>query len=197
LFANRYTALADACSLAGVLKRNLLLTLAEAAFFRVRWSKEVLEETELAVADILIKKGNPDTEAKAKAAYARAEMERAFPEAMVSDFDDFLGVKSLPDAKDAHVIAAALKAQAATIVTENLRHFPKEILAPLNIEARSTDAFIADTIELNTGRAVAAIRRMREGFKRPEMTANDLLIKMEAAGLTETVDVLRPEVLSL
>jgi hypothetical protein len=67
----------------------------------------------------------------------------------------------------------------------------------LNIEARSSDAFIADTIALDTGRAVAAIRRMRERFKKPEKTAELLLLDMEAAGLTETVDILRSHVLSL
>jgi hypothetical protein len=46
LFANRFTAFVDACTLAGALKRNLLLTLAEAQFFRVRWSAPVLDETQ-------------------------------------------------------------------------------------------------------------------------------------------------------
>ncbi len=71
----------------------------------------------------------------------------------------------LPDQKDVHVLAAALKAQASTIVTENLRDFPAKVLGPLNIEARSGDAFIADTIALDPGRAGAAIRVMRERMK--------------------------------
>lgn len=50
MFANRFTAFIDACSLAGALKRNLLLTLAEAEFFRLRWSIKVLDETEAAIA---------------------------------------------------------------------------------------------------------------------------------------------------
>jgi hypothetical protein len=196
LFANRYTAFADACSLVGVLKRNLLLTLAEAEFFRLRWSKEVLEEAERAIASIFAEKGNPDP--AAQAAIQRARMEEAFPEATVSDFDKFLpAAAGLPDPKDAHVIAAALKTQAATIITDNLKHFPIDVLGPLNLETRSTDAFLADTIALDTGRAVAAFRRMRESFKRPEVTAQDLLTKMDARGLTETVDVLRSHVLSL
>lgn len=65
------------------------------------------------------------------------------------------------------------------------------------MEVRSTDAFIADTIALDTGRAVAAIRRMRERFKKPEKTAELLLLDMEALGLTGTVDMLRPHILSL
>jgi hypothetical protein len=98
----------------------------------------------------------------------------------------------LPDPNDAHVLAAALKTQAATIVTDNLKHFPESFLVPLNIEARSTDDFIADAIALDTGRAVAAIKRMRARFKKPEKTAADLPLDMEAVGLTSTVDILRP-----
>jgi hypothetical protein len=99
VFANRYTAFINACTLAGTLERNLLLTLAEAEFFRVRWSERVMDETEAAVARIL-------------------------------------GCKGVADAED----------RAA--------------------RARSADQFIADTIALDPGKAVAAIRRMRERFKR-------------------------------
>lgn len=196
MFANRYTALIDACTLAGTLKRNLLLTLAEAEFFRVRWSGKIMDETEAAIAKILLGKGAADAERRAVG--ARAAMEAAFEEALVEDYDDFLpSCDGLPDGGDAHVLAAALKTQAATIVTENLRDFPAEHLRRLNIEAKSADAFIADTIALDPGRAVAAIRRMRERLKKPEKTAELLLLDMEADGLTETVDVLRAHVLSL
>lgn len=53
MFANRYTALIDACVLGRVLPRNLLLTLAEAGFFRVRWSGPVLDETRRTTAKLL------------------------------------------------------------------------------------------------------------------------------------------------
>lgn len=184
MFANRFTAFLDACALAGALKRNLLLTLAEADFFRVRWSQPVLDETQKAIEDILTKKG---VECAAnRASRARSAMEQAFEDASVTDFDKFLCVcEGLPDPNDAHVIAAALKTQAAVIVTDNLKDFPIEILGPLNLDVRSADDFIADTIALDQGRAVAAIRRMRERFKKPEMTAENLLIAMEAAGLTD------------
>lgn len=107
----------------------------------------------------------------------------------------FVDACALPG--DAQVLAAALKTRAATIVTDNLKDLPEALLAKAGIEPRATDAFIADTIELDPGRAVAAIRRMRERFQRPEKTPDLLLLDMEAAGLVETVDVLRPHVLSL
>lgn len=95
------------------------------------------------------------------------------------------------------MLAAALKTRAAIIVVDNLKDFPPAILGPLNLEARSADEFIADTIALDPGRAVAAVRTMRQRFKRPEKTVEALLLDMEAGGLTETVDVLRPHVASL
>lgn len=196
MFANRYTAVVDACSLASALKRNLLLTLAEADFFRLRWSSIILDETQRAIERILSAKSVAD--AAERAARARANMERAFQEALVTDFEALMpACQTLPDKDDAHVIAAALKSQASMIVTENVSDFPASILEPLNLEAKTADAFIADTLSLHIGRGVAAVHTMRERFKNPAMTAEDLLLRMEADGLAETVDALRPHVQSL
>ncbi len=196
MFANRFTAFVDACTLADTLRRNLILTLAEAEFFRLRWSEAVLDETQTSIEKIRQNQGKAD--AKEKAAKARDAMQAAFEDAMVADYERLLPVSAgLPDPKDAHVIAAALKTQAAMIVTENLKDFPASILNSLNIEARSADSFLADTIALDPGRAVAAIRKMRERLKNPEITPERLLLEMEARGLTEAVDVLKPYVHSL
>lgn len=141
----------DACTLAGALKRNLLLSLAEAEFFRVRWSTPVLDETEKAIHRILDKKGCAD--AAIRAARARQSMEEAFEDAIVTEFDRFLKYcDGLPDQNDAHVLAGALKTGASVIVTENLKHFPVEILAPINLDVRSAVSFIADTVALDDGR---------------------------------------------
>jgi len=190
LFANRYTALIDACVLAGALRRNLLLTLARAEFFRVRWSQPIMDETQSAIEAILAGK---QMDAAERAARARAAMERAFEDAMVDGFDHLLAVcEGMPDAKDRHVLAAAIKTRAHVIVTDNLKDFPDHALAPFSIEARSADAFIADTAMLDIGRAAGAVQRMRLRLGKPPMSADDLFIKMDAQGLTETVDALKP-----
>lgn len=196
MFANRYTAFIDACTLVSVWRRNLLLTLAEAEFFRVRWSEKVLDETECAIARILDERGLPDGGDRAKRSVA--QMKAAFPEALVEDFKLFETMTyGLPDKDDEHVLAAAIKTQAQAIVTENLVDFPSGVLAPLAIEARSADDFIADTIALEEGRAVAAINRMRLRLVRPEMTPEDMLRSFEAHGLMETASVLAPHIESL
>jgi hypothetical protein len=191
MFANRYTAVIDACSLVRVLNRNLLLTLAEHGFFRVRWSDEIINETQRALQKIFEKRG--DAAAAGRALRSVEGMKSAFPEATVGQIENYqAAAPRLPDPKDEHVLLAALATQAQTIVTENLRHFPASALDPLNIEARSSDDFIADTIMLDEGRAVAAIRKMRMALNRPEIGAAELLNRMEASELIQTATVLLP-----
>lgn len=186
----------DACALVGPLKRNLLLSLAEAEFFRVRWSARILDEAERAIAKLLTDRGVVDAERRA--ACARRAMERAFEDAAVTGYEALIGgLKNLPDPDDAHVIAAAVKTRASVIVTDNIKHFPAELLTQLDLEAKTTDAFLADTIDLDIGRAVAAVRRMRERLRRPEKSPEVLLLDMGAVGLTQTVDILREHLPSL
>lgn len=193
-FANRYTAFVDACALAKSLPRDLMLNLAEAEFFRVRWSRPVMDETQRAVERMQAEK--PD--AAERAARVCATMERAFEDAMVEGFDDIFPICAvLPDQNDVHVLAAAIKTRADVPVTDNLKHFPEDVLKTFNMEVRSADAFIADTVTLNEGLAVAVIGRMRQDYRRPTLTAEKLLRTMEARGLLETADVLRPYVGSL
>jgi hypothetical protein len=116
----------------------------------------------------------------------------------VDNYDRFLCVcEGFPDNDDAHVVAAAIKAQAATIVTDNLKDFPRDKIDTLNLEVRSADEFITDTISLDEAKAVAAIKKMRVRFHNPALNQEQLLLKMEACGLTLTADILRPYIESI
>ena len=120
-------------------------------------------------------------------------MEAAFEDALVCEYEAYLpSCAGLPDSKDAHVVAAALKTQAALIVTENLKDFPITIIGALNLEAKSADTFIADTLALDIGRAVDAIQKMRQRSKKPALTSDQLLLEMEARGLIEAVRTQTP-----
>lgn len=123
----------------------------------------------------------------------RRAMEQAFEDAMVTGYADFEpACAGLPDAKDVHVLAAALKTEAHMIVTENIRDFPVSILGPLNIEAKTADAFIADTLSLDNIRGAEAVATLRRRLTKPAMTAEEYLLRLEANGLPETVNELRP-----
>ncbi|OSQ38430.1 PIN domain-containing protein [Thalassospira mesophila] len=180
--ADHFTALIDACVLAGALKRNLLLSLAGAELFRPRWSGEILGEMEVAIAKI--------TNGKADTAKQRSAMERAFPEACVSGYEIYIRSIELPDENDRHVLAAAVRTYAQVLVTDNLRDFPKDKTGPFGIEVKSPDEFIADTITLHMPTAFEAIRKMRERLNHPELTASEIILKVEAHGLPQTASLL-------
>lgn len=76
------------------------------------------------------------------AARQRLMMERAFPEALVTDHQALIASFELPDPDVRHVLAAALQTKAAVIVTENLRDFPATVLSRYDIEAVGLDDFI-------------------------------------------------------
>ena len=69
-------------------------------------------------------------------------MDRHFPDALVVDFERFIDGISLPDPRDRHVLAAAIKGQADVIVTQNLKDFPQEQLDLCQIEAQHADRFL-------------------------------------------------------
>jgi len=194
MFANRFTAYLDACVLAPAANRDLILCLAEDKFFRPRWSEEVLSETERAIVKMILRRFPEHKEAEEKAKYTIGQMTKAFPEALVSnDYKKALeSGLTLPDTQDVHVLAAAIHCRASTIVTDNIKHFPAGVLAQHNIEAKTADEFIADEIDLDQIKAVETVRRLRASLKRPEITASELLIRMEARGLVETTRLLRP-----
>ena len=97
----------------------------------------------------------------------------------------------LPDPDDVHVLAAAVAAHAACIVTANLRDFPASTLGPLKMEAIHPDAFIVSLWELEAAVAASAFQRMRTRWKKPEATAEDFAAAMERGGLPATAQRLR------
>ena len=180
--ADPFTVILDANVIAGALPRNILLSLAEAGFFRPRWSAEILEEFEAYFTQQFTD--------SAGAVRQRRRMEEAFPEAEVSNHDALIEAIDLPDKKDRHVLAAAIHTKAALIVTENLKDFPLEVLAQYDIEAVGLDDFIADILDLAGAEAIAALRTMRQRFQNPALDAEALIAKIESFGLQETAKIL-------
>ncbi|PZX12434.1 putative nucleic acid-binding protein [Palleronia aestuarii] len=179
---DQFTALVDACVLGGALRRNLILSLAEAGLFRLRWSDAILDETERTIARI--------TEGKADTARQRAAMVAAFPEAMVLHDRTIEAHLALPDPGDVHVLAAAINAKVDVIVTDNVKDFPADPLEAWEIEAVTADAFIADCLDLDSAAGVEAIRRMRERLRHPQFDADGLIRKMEGQGLVHAAAAL-------
>ena len=174
-FSDRFTALIDACVLAGALRRNLLLSLAAVGFYRPRWSARILDETEKAISNI--------TNGQNDGSRPRKQIEMAFPEALVTGWEVFEETVTLPDSGDNHVLAAAIATSATVIVTDNLKDFPPLKLSPYAVEALSADEFIANTIDLDRPEAISALKSMRERLNNPPMNVAELIQKTEAQDL--------------
>jgi hypothetical protein len=93
----------------------------------------------------------------------------------------------LPDPGDRHVLAAAIRGQAAVIVTYNLKDFPEEALKPFDIAAEHPDQFISNLFDLHPPAVTVAVRDMRARLKNPPRSVDELLDTFLAAGLAETV----------
>lgn len=131
-------ALLDACVLAPLIMREVLFAAAAEGLFRPRWSSRIEEEWRRAAGKEA--RGLSEAEISGDVALARAR----FPEALVEGWEDLEGPLSLPDWEDRHVLAAAIKAGASLLVTDNLRDFPRRALAEHGLRPIGADAYLTE-----------------------------------------------------
>ena len=97
----------------------------------------------------------------------------------------------LPDEDDRHVVAAAMKGQAESIITFNLKDFPLSKLESLGLSAIHPDEFLCDMFELNASACVKAAQQQRRSLKNPSMTAEEFLACLQKQKLPSFVSNLK------
>lgn len=159
----------DTCTVFGAVLNDLLLRIAEAGAFRPLWSAEVLEELERNIAPKI----------GADKARRRVEhMREAFPDAEVLGYEALVD-KMTCDPKDRHVLAAAVRADAAVLVTFNLKDFPRSALDPYDLEAVHPDEFLLDQLDLFPGLVLSALEDLAAAYEKPAHTVEQLLSRLE------------------
>ena len=161
-----FPAFLDTCTLYGAYLCDSLLRLAEAGTYRPLWSADVLDELERA----LVVRG---LEKKA-VTHRIGEMRRAFPDAEVRGYENLVG-RMTCDPKDRHVLAAAVRSDAAVLVTFNTDDFPDTSTAAYDITVVHPDDFLLDQLDLYPGHTVAALRDQARSYSAPAMSIEDLL----------------------
>lgn len=165
--------------------RNFLMYLALTGIFRAHWSAEVHEEW---IRNLL--KNRPDI-TRDKLERTRRLMDKAAPDALVTDYQSLIESLELPDRDDRHVLAAAIGCGASVIVTLNLADFPAHALANFRIEAQHPDDFVLALVETYPNFVLEAARRHRGSLKNPPKTQEEYLAELNACGLKKSVSVLR------
>lgn len=171
-----FTALLDTNVLWPGLQRDFLLSLAAEGIFRATWSEVILDELEYELKrKSLDKLGWTEGQAHAYAHRLRGEMERSFPDALITGWEALEGTYGLPDPDDEHVLAAAVIAQAGVIVTSNIKDFPGEKL-PGALVALTPQEFVEDAVDLAPGKVHVALARMaaRSGRVGPEQSTHEI-----------------------
>lgn len=160
-----FVVLYDACVLYPAPLRDLLIRLANKSIVRARWSEAILDEC---FRNILANRTDLRPEALER---TRELMRKAVPDCMVSGFEALIEGIELPDCDDRHVLAAAIRAGAQTIVTFNLADFPVTRLASYNVEAKHPDGKSEAWITDRTGHTTSA---MIYRYKRAARSAAEL-----------------------
>ena len=157
------------------------MQLAVAGLFRARWTDQIHDEW---IRNLLKSRSDLSRDQILK---TRAAMNRAVPDSLVTGYSDLIAGLHLPDMNDRHVLAAAIKCGASTIVTSNLKHFPSAYLGNFGIEAQHPDEFIACQFDLNQPVACVAIKKLRMRLKNPAKSITEYIGTLEKLPLPQTV----------
>src|SRR3546814_919723 len=166
-----YAVVLDTCVLYPMYLRDILLRLAEANTYRPLWTEDILGELQTNLAEVI----GDDA-----AARIIALMREHFPDAMVSGHDALVAAMT-NDEKDRHVLAAAVRANAAAIITYNRSDFPPESTEPFDIEVIHPDEFLANQWDLAPSFVEEVIDAQLAGYKNPPRTRAELAERMVAS----------------
>ena len=175
-----YTALLDANVLYPAPVRDIFIQLAVTDIYHAKWSATIHEEW---MRSLLRDKPRLD---RAVLQRTRDLMDRAVRDCLVTGYEALIPALTLPDPADRHVLAAAIAGRCDVIVTQNLRDFPAEALAPYGLEAQHPDDFLSNQLNLAPGLFCEVIRKVRARLKNPPFTAEQYLGVLTQTGLVAT-----------
>jgi predicted nucleic acid-binding protein len=188
--SDHFTVVLDANVLYPFLVRDVLLSLAHSGLFRPLWTADIMNEWQSALTA-----RRPHT--SRKIARTVQLMADHFPEAMVTGYERLIPAIDLPDPNDRHVLAAAIKAGANAIITENIRDFPVSVISSYDIEIKTADELVLSTLDLYPDEAVRALKSRRKSYTKPPMTAEEFHSALLAKGFVQTSAELLPRLGSL
>ena len=166
--------------------RDLLFWFAHFDLYTPKWSDHIFDEW------IAVMKRKNVSETEIKKRVEKANL--AFPDAKVTNYSGLIETLTLPDKKDRHILAAAIKTNANIIVTNNIKDFPKDYLSSFGLTAKLADDFLTDLIDLNPERAVEAFKQMVLYRRKPDLNAYQVLDILRNRGLKATADYLHSQI---
>ncbi|GAA2157711.1 PIN domain-containing protein [Pedococcus bigeumensis] len=165
--------------------RDLLIRIAQTGLVQAKWTDQILDEV-----FTNLRANRPDLD-PARLDRTRDLMNRAVRDCRVTGYESLIEGLPLPDPDDRHVLAAAIRARAQVIVTNNLADFPADALQTWDIEAKSPDDFVLDQLDLNRDAVYGAVQRIADSWTNPPGTVADIIAALERDGLVQSAAALR------
>ena len=183
-----FTVIYDACLFYPAPLRDLMIRLAQTRHFHARWTEEIQREWLTALL-----RHRPELD-ETKLQRTMTLINQAVPDCLVTGYAQLIEQLSLPDPNDRHVLAAAIRAGAQTIVTINVRDFPQEALADFDIDARHPDDFILDLADRDPAIVTTAAKFQRAALKHPPMSAELFVDTLRRQGLPGVAGFLQSQI---
>jgi len=161
------------------------MRLALTDLYHAKWTQEIHKEW---MGNLL--KNRPDLTTE-RLESIRAKMDLYVRDCIVEGYQELISGIKLPDPNDRHVLAAAIKANAKTIVTYNLSDFPASHLAKYEIDAQHPDEFLRHLLDLAPTKVIATIQETRRSLKNPPKNSREYLAILEKQSLPQTCAYLR------
>ena len=182
----RPVAVLDACVLYSIAVTDALISLGSRGLFRAKRTTRIESEWIRA-----IENRRPDL-------VGRLSTRRDAMQAAIVDWEvDDMAVEAisldaeLPDPDDAHVLAAAIGAQADVIVSFNVTDFPERVIDTYGLEVAHPDRFIVNLRESDTPLWIDTFASMKQRLRKPVLSSHEFAEAFERAGLPNTADALR------
>lgn len=175
----------DSCVLYSAPLRDLLMRLALTDLYHAKWTQEIHKEW---MRNLLKKR--PDLSME-RLESIRSKMDLHVRDALVEGYEELIERIKLPDLNDRHVLAAAIKANAQTIVTYNLSDFPKSCLLQYEIEVQHPDEFLRHLLDLAPAKVIKTVQETRKSLKNPPKSQNEYLAILEQQSLSLTCAYLK------
>ena len=181
-----FSVVLDTCVIYPAHLRDTLLRLAERELYQPLWSASIMDELSRNLLELDLDPG----------AVGRliGLMQATFPDADVTGYEPLIDALTC-DLKDRHVLAAAVRADAAEIVTFNVSDFPGESVNHLAIEVLHPDDFPLDLLDLAPRAVVGELIEQAAANRRKPKTLAALLDALSNAGVGLFADEVRRRVL--
>lgn len=179
----------DACVLYPAAQRDLFMWLAASGAIRAHWTNEIHDEwmrnveRDFGVSRNILER-------------VRKLMDRGASDAIITRYRKHESLFPNTNAKDRHVVAAALTARNRSavdivkIITWNLKDFDRKELSAVGVVAESPDTFLHRLLSDSPELVIAAFKRMRDNLRNPTKTARECADTLAAQGLRKFAEAI-------